>query len=130
MEEKKLYRSVNDKKISGVCGGLGTYFNVDPILFRVLFLTFLLTTLGIILYIVMAIAINPDPDPAHVYSGARIYRSTTDKKLAGVCGGLAKMFGWDVGVVRLATALICLFGIGLLPYIFAWILIPKDVEVV
>lgn len=34
---KKLYRSKTDKKVLGVCGGLGEYFNVDPTLFRFLF---------------------------------------------------------------------------------------------
>ena len=32
--EKKLYRSKTNKKLAGVCGGLGEYFNVDPTLIR------------------------------------------------------------------------------------------------
>ena len=32
---KKLYRSKTDRKIAGICGGLGEYFNVDPTLVRV-----------------------------------------------------------------------------------------------
>lgn len=35
---KKLYRSETNKKISGVCGGLGEYTNLDPTLWRVLFI--------------------------------------------------------------------------------------------
>lgn len=31
---KKLYRSLNDRMIAGVCGGLGKYFDVDPTLVR------------------------------------------------------------------------------------------------
>ena len=34
MEPKRLYRSVTDRKICGVCGGLGEYFNIDPTLIR------------------------------------------------------------------------------------------------
>jgi len=34
---RKLYRLGDSKVIAGVCGGLGEYFNVDPVLFRVLF---------------------------------------------------------------------------------------------
>ncbi|MFR8289345.1 MAG: PspC domain-containing protein, partial [Coprococcus comes] len=30
MEQKRLYRSVTNRKICGVCGGLGEYFNIDP----------------------------------------------------------------------------------------------------
>lgn len=32
MEQKRLYRSVTNRKICGVCGGLGEYFNIDPTL--------------------------------------------------------------------------------------------------
>ena len=39
---KKLYRSKTNRKIAGVCGGLGVYFNVDPTIFRVVFLILLL----------------------------------------------------------------------------------------
>lgn len=51
---KVLYRSETNKVISGVCGGLGEYFDLDPTLVRVLFL---IVTLfggpGLILYIVL-----------------------------------------------------------------------------
>jgi phage shock protein PspC (stress-responsive transcriptional regulator) len=51
---KRLYRSRTDRKLAGVCGGLGEYFNLDPTLVRVLFV---LATLaggpGLILYIVL-----------------------------------------------------------------------------
>ena len=42
---KRLYRNLNDKVVAGVCSGLGTYLNVDPALFRILFAVF--TALGI-----------------------------------------------------------------------------------
>ena len=35
---KKLTRSLNQRKIAGVCGGLGEYFKLDPVIFRFLFL--------------------------------------------------------------------------------------------
>ncbi|MDD5138126.1 MAG: PspC domain-containing protein [Candidatus Omnitrophota bacterium] len=35
---KRLYRVTQDKKIAGVCAGLGEYFNVDPTLIRIIFL--------------------------------------------------------------------------------------------
>lgn len=40
---KKLYRSYQDKKIAGVCGGLAEYFDVDPVFIRALFI---ITTIG------------------------------------------------------------------------------------
>ena len=51
---KKLYRDPDNSVISGVCGGLGTYFNVDPILFRVLFiLAVIFTGIGLLPYIIL-----------------------------------------------------------------------------
>lgn len=34
---KKLTRSKTDRKIAGVCGGLGRYFDIDPVVFRIVF---------------------------------------------------------------------------------------------
>lgn len=57
---KRLYRSKTDSVIAGVCGGLGKYFEVDPVLFRLLFIVFTLAGgSGIIIYIIMALVI-PD----------------------------------------------------------------------
>ena len=39
---KRLYRSRVDSKIAGVCGGLGEYFDIDPVWVRLLFILFLL----------------------------------------------------------------------------------------
>ncbi len=56
----------------------------------------------------------------------KLYRSTKDKVLAGVCGGLGEYFDVDPTLVRLATVLLCLYaGTGLLVYIIAAIIIPE-----
>ena len=36
METKKLYRSEDNKVIAGVCGGLGKYAGIDPVIFRLI----------------------------------------------------------------------------------------------
>ena len=57
----------------------------------------------------------------------KLYRSRTDKKLCGVCGGLAKYFGIDATLVRLGVVLFTLFvGFGLLAYIVAALVIPEE----
>ena len=57
----------------------------------------------------------------------KLYRSTKDKKLAGVCGGLAEYLDIDSTIVRLIWV-VCLFaGIGILAYIIAWIVVPVRV---
>mgnify|MGYP001033642837 CR=1 FL=1 len=59
---KKLYRSRKDKIIGGVCGGLGKYFDIDPVLIRVLFvfLTFFHGS-GLILYLILLIIVPQEP---------------------------------------------------------------------
>ena len=57
----------------------------------------------------------------------KLYRSKTDKKIAGVCGGLAKYLSMDVTIVRLICALFCIFvGAGLLAYIICAFIIPME----
>jgi len=55
---KRLYKSEDDKKLSGVCGGIGEYVNVDPTAIRVVYVIITLLTgvlPGIIAYIALAI---------------------------------------------------------------------------
>ena len=57
----------------------------------------------------------------------RLYRSTTDKVIGGVSGGLADYLNIDPVVVRILFVLLFLFGgSGLLVYIILWIVIPAD----
>ena len=64
---KILYRSSTNKVIFGVCGGLGEYFNIDPLLFRIIFILLVLGAgSGILVYLVLAflIPLNPSATPA------------------------------------------------------------------
>lgn len=59
----------------------------------------------------------------------RLYRSTNDRILGGVCGGIAKYMGWDPTLVRLAYIILSLASIGfpgLLVYVILWIVMPED----
>ena len=64
-------------------------------------------------------------------SPRRLYRSTYDKKIAGVCSGLAHYCEVDVTLVRLLFVAGALFscGVGLLAYIVAWIIMPRDSQI-
>jgi phage shock protein C len=58
MEPKRLTRSATDKKIAGICGGLGEYFNVDSVIFRIVFCFLALCGGGgVILYFIMLLII-------------------------------------------------------------------------
>lgn len=51
---KRLTRSIHDRSIAGVCGGLGQYLNVDPTVIRIIFLALLVCGGGGgILYLIM-----------------------------------------------------------------------------
>ena len=60
-------------------------------------------------------------------NGKRLYLSNTDKKLAGVCGGIAEFFGIDPTIIRVLW-IICsvLFGSGILAYLICWLVIPRQ----
>lgn len=55
---KKLYRSKTDRIIFGVCGGLGEYFELDPLIVRILFILLAFSGgSGIIIYLILAVII-------------------------------------------------------------------------
>ena len=57
----------------------------------------------------------------------RVYRSRTDTKIAGVCGGLAQYFDIDPVIVRLCWLLFVFWGgSGVIVYIIAWFVIPLE----
>jgi phage shock protein C len=59
--------------------------------------------------------------------GKRLYRSTTDRMVAGVCSGLATYFKVDPTLVRLLFVLLALAGgPGLLAYIVLWLVVPEE----
>lgn len=60
--ERRLYRSRTNKMLGGVCGGLGDYFNIDPVLIRVIFVagTFV-TGIGLLAYILLWIIVPFEP---------------------------------------------------------------------
>jgi phage shock protein C len=62
---KRLYRSREERMLAGVCGGLGSYFAVDPTLVRVLFVLFgLVVGGGILAYLILWILIPLEPEAA------------------------------------------------------------------
>jgi phage shock protein C len=62
MEQKRLYRSLSNSIIGGVCGGLGDYFNTDPVIFRAIFaVAFFAGGSGLLVYIVLWIITPMQP---------------------------------------------------------------------
>ncbi|WP_139850731.1 PspC domain-containing protein [Acinetobacter pullicarnis] len=58
-----------------------------------------------------------------------LYRSNQHKMIAGVMGGIAERFGWDVTILRIVFVLISIFSAGfpgILVYLILWFVIPKQ----
>ena len=65
---RRLYKSKKNKTIAGVCGGIAEYFEIDPVVVRLIFILFLfIGGSAIIAYIICAI-IMPNPPEEHVES--------------------------------------------------------------
>jgi phage shock protein C len=57
----------------------------------------------------------------------KLYRSKTDRKLAGVCGGLAQYFNVDATLIRVLFILLAVLGgSGLVLYVAMWIIVPNE----
>ncbi|MCK4631683.1 MAG: PspC domain-containing protein [candidate division Zixibacteria bacterium] len=54
----------------------------------------------------------------------KLYRSLEDRRIAGICGGLAEYFDIDPTIVRLIAVILAFTGGGILIYLVAWLIIP------
>lgn len=61
MESKRLYRSRKDRVLGGVCGGLGDYLNIDPVIIRIVLVFMIFTVGGILIYLIAWILIPNEP---------------------------------------------------------------------
>lgn len=56
----------------------------------------------------------------------KIYRSESDRMIAGICGGIAEYFDIDPTLVRIIFSFILLSGSGFILYIILWVVIPSQ----
>ena len=124
-ENKKIFRNLDDKVIAGVASGLANYFNIDPVISRLLFLASLLTGFGLIIYIICWIGIPGKRVGMH-NSSKRLFRDGDNKILGGVAYGIANYFNIDPAIIRIIF-IVSLFlgGFGFITYILLWISIPE-----
>lgn len=117
---RRLLRSSSDRILGGVAGGLGTYFGVDPIVFRIGFaLSILFGGLGVLAYVLLAIFVPVDDDPDRAL-GAR-FRGGGFWRAAGLVlivllaiaglfalaggAGFAVALGWSVPTALVVIAI-------------------------
>lgn len=61
-------------------------------------------------------------------SPRRLTRSRSNRKIAGVCGGIAEYFGWDPTLVRVVYVLASIVSVafpGLMVYLLLWLIMPE-----
>jgi len=81
----KLYRSRESSVIAGVCGGMGEYFNIDPVIVRIIFFLLMLPYgIGLLIYIFAWITVPLRPDGLEVEQVESIDRKQMRKYLPGL----------------------------------------------
>jgi len=135
---RPLRRSRTNRKIAGVCGGIASYVGADPILIRLMWAVLTIVPgsilLGVLAYLVAWLVTKeagPDSEPTVPSDRARrLFRSATDAKIAGVCGGFAEYFSVDATALRLLWITLSIFPglvvFGILAYGAAWFLMPRE----
>ena len=124
---KHLYRSKTNKKIAGICGGFAEYFDLDPSLIRIIWLSaVLIGGTGLLLYLICWFIMPENPGVSVSLGSRPLTRSTTNKIFGGVCGGLGEYFEVDPILIRVGFIILTLgAGWGLILYIILWFSLPK-----
>jgi phage shock protein PspC (stress-responsive transcriptional regulator) len=123
---RRLYRSTNDRIVSGLCGGLADYMRIDAAWVRLALVLAVLMGMGapILFYLIAWLVIPSNPQPSDLTPN-RLHRSVHDRMIAGVCGGLAETFRVDPTLVRLGMALLLVAcGVAIPLYLTAWFILP------
>ena len=127
----RLVRAPAAGRIGGVCAGIAAYLDTDVVLVRMLWVALSIVPGGFIGGVIAYIAawiIMPDPIGPEPSVRATFTRSL-DRKLAGVCGGIADYLAVDSTAVRVAWAILTIVPggiiLGVLAYIAAWLIVPE-----
>ncbi len=131
----RLVRRSKSGRIAGVCAGIAEYAGTDVIFIRLAWVVLSIVPGGFIggaiAYAAAWILMPDSSEPVPVVEGARhLTRSVADRKIAGVCGGLAEYFRVDPTVARLLWALLTIYPgavvLGIIAYLAAWLVMPSE----
>ncbi|MEM8629377.1 MAG: PspC domain-containing protein [Chlamydiota bacterium] len=131
MKSHHFYRSTDDAFITGLLGGLGAYFGVNPFAFRLAFLLIAVYTafFPIFLpYVIVSFLTKKQPFLLEQPSYMPLYRSRSNRRVAGVIGGLAEAYEVDPTVLRILFLIfaVCTVFPFTLTYLFSWMLLPVE----
>jgi phage shock protein PspC (stress-responsive transcriptional regulator) len=134
---KRLFRKPASGRIAGVCSGIAEYLDTDVTAVRLAWVVLSIVPGGLIggvlAYLAAWIIVPESTEPVVVTDAHRLNRSVVDRKIAGVCGGLAEYLDVDSTVVRLVWAVLTVvpgaivLGVG--AYLAAWFIIPTKVAI-
>lgn len=134
VSKRRLVRRPAEGKIGGVCAGLADYFKTDVALVRASWVVLSIwpgaVVLGVIAYLA-AWVLMPRAEAVDGTAASplpRLVRSHADKRIAGVCGGLAEYFDVDPTIVRVTWVILSIVAgaiiFGIVAYLIAWFIIP------
>ena len=132
---KRLYRNSSAGRIAGVCAGIADYFDADVTLVRLAWVVLSIVPGsfigGLVAYIAAWAIMTDSSSPTSAEAAPRrLTRSTTDRQIAGVCGGLAEYFNVDATLVRVIWAILTIIPgcivLGILAYLVAWFIMPDS----
>ena len=96
---KRLYRDEQNKVLGGVCSGIANYFNIDPLVVRILWI--FLAGVNLLAYLILWIAVPSSSVKEVGGVRKRLFRDIDHKIIGGVCAGLSKYFGVKVWILRI-----------------------------
>lgn len=131
---RRLVRLPAEGRVAGVCAGLAAYLELDVTIVRlawVILSIFPGALIGGIVAYVGAWLIMPEGTPGTTtVPRSRLVRSAADKKIAGVCGGIAAYLGVDSTLVRVAVVILSIYPgaivCGIIAYLIAWFIVPAE----
>ena len=132
---KRLYRIPSAGRVAGVCAGIADYLDADVTLIRLGWVVLSIVPgclIGGAVAYLLAWAIMPESSAtAEGEPGRqRLTRSVADRKIAGVCGGLADYLAIDSTAVRVLWILLTIVPgaivLGVVAYLVAWFIMPAS----
>ncbi|MEN3053056.1 MAG: PspC domain-containing protein [Candidatus Methanosuratincola petrocarbonis] len=123
---KRLYRSNSSRILGGVCGGIAEYFNVDPVIIRLIWIVFTVVYgFGIFLYLIAWIIIPRSPEgysPPQQGGGTAAFSFDRRTQKALVALGLVLVLIGVLEVTRLSQPIKALITTAFsFPFVFIWL---------
>jgi len=139
-QTRRLVRRSTAGRIAGVCAGIAEYLGTDVTLVRLAWVVLSIVPGGFIGGLVAYVAawiVMPDaPGPVTTTStsGRRLTRSVVDRRIGGVCGGLAAYLDVDSTAIRVVWVVLSIVPgcivMGVVAYFVAWFIMPEPTTAV